>query len=236
MKILGIIPARISSKRVPFKNIQKLAGKPLIQYTIASANNSKINRLVVSTDSEKIAKISKSLGAEVPFIRPKNLSKDNSQTIDVVKHGVKFLEDNQSYKPDIVVILQPTSPLRNSKTINKSINILERSNATSVISVSELKIRSDGAFFLNKKFLKSFESNLIEKKTKKEIRSIFLPTGTIYTLWYDTLMKYNSLFGPRIRPMFIKNELESDIDTAFDMFMNEMIILYWDDYKKKFSC
>lgn len=113
MKILALIPARGDSKGIPNKNIQKIGGKYLIEYTINSAKRSKlIDKIIVSTDSKKIASISKKLGAEVPFLRPKKISIDKSPTIEVIKHTLGFLSNNQFYVPDIILLLQPTSPFR----------------------------------------------------------------------------------------------------------------------------
>ena len=119
MNVLAIIPARGGSKRIPYKNIQNLAGKPLIAHTIIAAKKSKvIDKIVVSTDDKKIAKISEAYGIEVPFLRPKNISKDNSPTIEAVKHTLEFLRTNQDYIPDMIIILQPTSPLRTTRSID----------------------------------------------------------------------------------------------------------------------
>jgi len=130
MNVVAIIPARGGSKRIPEKNIKKLNGKPLIYYSIKNAKSSKlIDKIIVSTDNKKIAKIAKELGAEVPFLRPRNISNDKAKTIDVVKHTISFLED-QNYIPDIITILQPTTPLRSIITLDKSIRILKKERDT----------------------------------------------------------------------------------------------------------
>ncbi len=109
MNVLAIIPARGGSKSIPLKNIQKLGNKALIEYTITAAKKSKeINKIIVSTDSKKISTISKKIGAEVPFLRPKKFSQDNSPAMDVIKHTLKFLKEKQSYVPEIVTILLTT--------------------------------------------------------------------------------------------------------------------------------
>ena len=99
MKILAIIPARGGSKGIPQKNIRKLIGKPLIQHTIEAVQKSNVNKIVVSTDSEKIAKIVRSLGIEVPFLRPKKLSGDKVSSEEVIKHVLKVLEQTENYIP-----------------------------------------------------------------------------------------------------------------------------------------
>ena len=116
-KILAIIPCRSGSKGVKNKNIRKIFGKPLIYYSIFFALQCKfIDRVIVSTDSKKYKKISENFGAEVPFLRPKNISKDDSLDIDLFKHTINWLKKNENYEPNLIVHLRPTSPLRKIKT------------------------------------------------------------------------------------------------------------------------
>ena len=158
MEILAIIPARKNSKGISLKNIQKLNGIPLLEYTIKAAKNSKkISRIILTTDSEEFADIGKKLKVEVPFIRPKKLATDNASSLDVVNHVLTFLKKNENYQPDIILILQVTSPLRTSLTIDKSINLLKKTNSTSDLGVSEIKQNPSLAFILqNNNFLKPF--------------------------------------------------------------------------------
>ena len=233
MHILGIIPARGGSKRIHLKNIQSVAGKPLIQYTIDSAKKSKITRLVLSTDNKKIANIAKLLGVETPFLRPKQISGDKSNILSTIKHTLDFLYSKESFKPEIIVILQPTSPFRTSKTINNAIKILKKSNASCVLSVAKSKIPITNSYWYDKGYLKPFNLKKTQNKKTTKNLSLFYPTGTIYAFWYDTLTKHNSMYGPRIKPMVIKNEIELDIDNIFDLFVAEMIFLHWKKFEKK---
>ena len=126
MEVLVIIPAREGSKGIHLKNILMINGKPLIEYTINSAKKSKlVSRIIISTDSKKIAKIGKNLNIDIPFIRPKKISGDKATSFEVVKHTLEFLEKNESYIPDIIVLLQPTNPLRSTALIDKVINNLK---------------------------------------------------------------------------------------------------------------
>lgn len=136
--ILALIPARGGSKGVPGKNIMDIAGQPLISYSIEQAHNSRlINRVIVSTDDQKIAEISKKYNAELPFIRPAEFSEDLSPDIDVFYHALTWLKDNEGYEPELVVHLRPTGPVRNVELIDKAINMmLNDNNATSLRSVS----------------------------------------------------------------------------------------------------
>ena len=137
-EVLGIIPARGGSKGLPRKNIKLLNDLPLISYSIASGLESDyITRLVVSTDDKEIAKISKNYGAEVPFLRPKELAQDDILDFPVIEHSLNWLEQNEGYIPDFVVQLRPTSPLRPKGLIDKAINlIINDINADSIRSVS----------------------------------------------------------------------------------------------------
>ena len=140
-KILAIIPCRSGSKKLKNKNILKIENKHLIYYSIYLAKKCKfIDKIVVSTDSKKYRQIAKSYGAEVPFLRPKKISKDKSLDVDFFKHCVNWLEKNSKYKPDLIVHLRPTSPLRKLSTLNKAIKImLNNKKIDSLRSISPSK-------------------------------------------------------------------------------------------------
>ncbi|MFH1836455.1 MAG: acylneuraminate cytidylyltransferase family protein [Methanobacteriota archaeon] len=137
MEILALIPARGGSKRVPKKNIRLLGGKPLISYTIEAAKKSKhINRIIVSTENEEIAEVSRKYGAEVPFIRPKEISGDESCEIEFFDHTLNWLLENEDYEPDLIVELYPTSPFRTAELIDEAIvKLLKHPEADSLRSV-----------------------------------------------------------------------------------------------------
>ncbi|MEM9823701.1 MAG: acylneuraminate cytidylyltransferase family protein, partial [Bacteroidota bacterium] len=138
MKILGLIPARGGSKGIPGKNIKRLGGKPLIEYAIAAGLASRaIERVVVSTDDETIAQLSRQLGAQVPFIRPADLATDQSPTIDTVIHAITFFQD-QGVEFDAVCLLQATSPFRSAEDIRNAIHTFRQSGADALISVREV--------------------------------------------------------------------------------------------------
>jgi CMP-N-acetylneuraminic acid synthetase len=134
--VLAIIPARAGSKRIPNKNIKDFSGKPLIVHTIGHAlAASYIDRVIVDTDSEEIAKIARENGAEVPFIRPAELAQDTSQAIDNIIYTLNKLKEEEGYDPTHVFILQTTSPLREVEDIDKCWDLIQRSNATTVLTV-----------------------------------------------------------------------------------------------------
>ena len=222
MNVVAIIPARGGSKRIPKKNIKKLNEKPLIYYSIKNAKSSKlIDRTIVSTNDKKIAKIAKDLGAEVPFLRPRNISNDKAKTIDVVKHTISFLED-QNYIPDIITILQPTAPLRSTITLDKSIRILKKENPDIVLGVAKIKTHPYRSFWLKGKYLQSFKKDFLKFHQRQRFPDCYYPTGAIYTFWNKTLKKYGNMYGPKIRPLILqKDEINVDIDNLFDFFVAE---------------
>lgn len=237
MNILAIIPARGNSKELPKKNIQLMMTKPLIEYSINHAKQSTlINRIIVSTDNEIIAKISKSHGAEVPFLRPKKLSNDKTPLIDVIKHTIEYLQKNEGYVPDIVVVLQPTSPIRNHKTIDESIRLLTNTLSSSVLSVAKVKTHPSICFWKENEYLQPFDKNFKKLSIRQTRKILYHPTGSIYTFWVKTLKKYDSLYGPKIKPLIVSNNSENvDIDELFDFFICEMVMKNWDKYYKKFN-
>ncbi len=138
MKIVAIIPAKNSSKRVPNKNIKKFCGKPLIAWAILSAKKSKLlDRVIVSTDSPEIAKIAKKYGAEVPFLRPAEFSTPTIGIEPTLKHAYQWLLENEDYRADGTVLLMATNPLRQTFHIDEAVKIFIKNNVDSVVSVNE---------------------------------------------------------------------------------------------------
>jgi len=233
MEVLAIIPARGGSKGVKLKNLKKLGNKPLIEYSIKSAKIPIINRIVVSTDNEKIAKFSKSLGIEIPFLRPRGISGDKATNFQVIKHTLNTLEKNEGYIPDVVVLLQPTSPLRPTNLIEKSIKLLIKTKATSVISVKQVKTHPFFSFSYNKKFLHPIKDNFEQFKRRQSRPTLYFPTGSIYVFWSKTIKKYDSMYGPKTKPIIVNDEYwNMDLDSEFDFILCENLLL---NHKKKKS-
>ncbi|MDP2629330.1 MAG: acylneuraminate cytidylyltransferase family protein [Candidatus Harrisonbacteria bacterium] len=136
-KILAIIPAKSISKRIPGKNIKDLAGKPMISYILETAMSARgLDRVIVSTDSEQIAKIAIQHGAEVPFMRPKYLTEDDVTSQMILKHAIDWLSAQEGYEPDYVLLLYPTSPLLSKKRVEEAIEIALSRDPDSVFSGS----------------------------------------------------------------------------------------------------
>ena len=237
MEILIIIPARGGSKSIPSKNLQKLGKLPLVAHTIKSAKKSKqASRIIVSTDSKKIAKIAEKYGAEIPFLRPKKFAHDSSSTLDVVQHALQFLQKVENYTPDIVTILLPTTLFRPPNLIDETIKLLKNTNATSVISVHKARTHPFKAFIPDNGFLKPFKQDYLKYYQRQKIPAFYHTTGAAYTFWYDTLKKYGNYYGPKIKPLISHtDEMNVDVDFVFDFFVAEMTLKYWKKYPKKFK-
>ena len=217
MKILGIIPARGGSKGIPKKNIKLLNGKPLIAYTIEAALASNLDRVIVSTDCEEIAGISKEYGAEV-IIRSFNLAEDTTPTLPVLQHVVSKLE----VEFDAVMTLQPTSPLRTLEDINKSIEIFSSDKeADSLVSVVEVphSYMPEKLMSLNGKYL----TGNSQVKRRQEVSTIYARNGAaIYITKTEKLSEY--IFGGKILPYFMSKIKSFDIDDIEDWKIVERLI------------
>jgi CMP-N-acetylneuraminic acid synthetase len=222
-RIIAIIPARGGSKGIPRKNVRLLNGKPLIAYSIEMALKSRhINRVIVSTEDQEIAEISKKYGAEV-IIRPKELARDDSPTIDVVFHILDFLE-KEGYKPDVVVLLQPTSPLRNAEDIDNAVKLFLSNNCDSVVSVCEVEHSPFWSFKIENGYLKPiFEENYI-KMRRQDLPNVYVPNGALYVSTPATLRKYKSFYCPKTIPYVMPLERSIDIDNEIDLMLAELIL------------
>lgn len=228
-KILGLIPARGGSKSIPRKNLYPLCGRPLIEYTFDAAKKSRyLSRVLLTTDDEEIASLGKKCGIEVPFLRPKNLASDDSPTLAAIQHAVDYLEKNKSYSPDIIVVLQPTSPLRKHNHIDEAIELLVSTGADSVVSVEEVPHRYNPFSIMKIKegklvaFLESEETKIFRRQDKPKV---YARNGAaVYAVRYATLMQHNSLFGKDCRALIMKPEESVDIDTVFDVKFAESLL------------
>lgn len=223
-----MIPARGGSKGVPHKNILNLAGKPLIAYTIEAALKSKNSRrVIISTDDVRIAEVAKSYGAEVPFLRPAELAKDDTPSLLVIQHAVKYVEENEGHKFDVVVVLQPTSPLRSEKYIDEAVEKLLRTGADSVVTVCEVKHHPFWGFTAKGDKLYPFSKKGITISRRQDLPEIYAVNGAVYAVRRNVLFEQNSLYGKDTRAVVMPYEESLDIDNYFDLFIAEMVLKYW---------
>lgn len=229
MKILAFIPARSGSKRIPKKNIKLLNGLPLIAYTIEAAKKSKyINRIVVSTDSKKIADIAKQFNAEVPFLRPGSISKADSTEMEFFNHALDWFVKNENYIPDLIVLLYPTSPFRKAESIDKAIEkMLRYPKADSLRSIRLCSEHPYKMWVIEKGHLKPFirEKNMnIHTLSYHLLPTVFIQNANIYITKPSTIKNKKSPTGDIIIP-FIMDEMESiDINSPLDFAFAEMTL------------
>ncbi|MDD5773369.1 MAG: acylneuraminate cytidylyltransferase family protein [bacterium] len=223
-KILGIIPARGGSKGLPQKNILPLLGKPLIAWTIEEARSSKyIDKIIVSTDDEKIAVISRKYGAEVPFIRPKELATDNAKTIDVILNIQKWFEGHNDYY-DAIMVLQPTSPLRKKEHIRESVELFYERGAQSVISVA---IADKHPWWCNTLPSDGCMSRFLPKKAqnnRQKLPEYYCLNGAIYLTDWKYFKDKRSFWGPRTYAYKMEKRSSIDIDDKLDFAFAELIL------------
>ncbi len=224
-KILAIVPARGGSKGLPGKNIMEIFGKPAIAWTIESALKSAfLDKTIVTTDDQEIADIARKYGAVIPFIRPKELAGDKTPMIDVILHALDFFKKcGEAY--DIMVLLQPTSPLRKAEDIDGSIKAMFEKGAGSVISVCETEhppywsntLPPDGC-------MKDFVRKDIMNKNRQELPKFYRLNGAIYASDVEYLYKLNCFFGEKTFAYVMPFERSVDIDHKTDMLLSEILL------------
>jgi CMP-N,N'-diacetyllegionaminic acid synthase len=227
MEVLGFIPARADSKGLPGKNIHPLHGKPLIGYTVQEGKKSRINRLIVSTDSAEIAEISRSLGAEVPSLRPAELSQDDSVIEDAILDILGKLNDSEGYRPDIIVLLQPTSPLRTALHIDECIALLEEKKLDSVVSVSDPMEHPAVMAHWDADGKMHFLSDLFfqDKKTQRQgYPPFFFVNGAVYVFKYQNLIKNKNRYGDKTLPYLMRQMDSIDINTIDELLIAEALL------------
>ncbi|MFX1383818.1 MAG: cytidylyltransferase domain-containing protein [Promethearchaeota archaeon] len=223
MKIISIIPARGGSKRIPEKNIKPLAGKPLIVYTIEEALKSeKIERVIVSTENLEITEISEKSGAEV-IKRPKELAEDKTPMIDVIFNVMNQLKDDYD-DSIIIVLLQPTSPLRSAGDIDNCLDIILKNDCESVVSVYEISFPPYWVFEINKGYLTPKFGMKYIMMERGDFKKSYLPNGALYVASFETLCKYKSFYCKRTIPYIMSFEKSIDIDNEIDFILTELLM------------
>jgi CMP-N-acetylneuraminic acid synthetase len=224
---LAIIPARSGSKRLLNKNQKDLNGKPLIAYTIEASLKSKyITKTIVSTDCIKLQEIANNFKAETPFLRPEELAQDDTKSIDVIVHAIKYLNENQKETYDYVVLLQPTSPLRDEQDIDNAIEYLEEKNANAVISVCQVE---HNPLWSNKLDNTKSMENFLDKKyinsRSQDLEKFYRLNGAIYICKTEELLKENTFFiNNNIFAYEMSQEKSVDIDTHLDFIIAKAIM------------
>ena len=216
MKIISIIPARGGSKGLPKKNILELAGKALIAWIIESSLKSKyISKTIVSSDCDEILNISSKYGSEI-LKRPDELARDTTPTEPVVEHILQNIKDLGNYS--YLVLLQPTSPLRDEKDIDEAISkLIQEKDATALISVKEIDNKILKAFKINNNgYLEGISNNKYPFMRRQDLPKVFMPNGAIYIISINEFLKTKRLFSDNAISYLMNEEKSLDIDTIDD--------------------
>jgi CMP-N-acetylneuraminic acid synthetase len=221
---LGVIPARSGSKQIPHKNVFPLLGKPLLAYTCAAALQSRnLSRTILSTDSDAIADVGRACGIEVPFLRPSEIARDDTPMVDVLMHALSWLTREQGYTPEIIVLLQPTSPLRRASHIDEAVDLLVDSGADTVVSVVEvphqfspgslMEIDRDG-------FIHPYlQQPMIFRRQDKP--KVYARNGPAVLAVRRPILEQGQLYGSRVRAYEMSLDVSLDIDSLEDLALAE---------------
>ena len=235
--IIALIPARSGSKGVVNKNIMPLGGIPLIAYSIAAAQNSKlIDRIIVSTDSEEYAELARNYGAETPFIRPKNISGDLATDVDFFKHTLEWFQENENFVPEYFVHLRPTTPFRDSEILDKAIEGFVGSDHSALRSCHRMSESSYKTFEVENNIFKRIcnGDNDIESSNiaRQEFPVTYDANGYIDIVRSEMISKHGLIHGSRVKA-FITNTAH-EVDEMSDVDFLEYLIQKNPEYKDVF--
>ncbi|QQG42896.1 MAG: acylneuraminate cytidylyltransferase family protein [Candidatus Giovannonibacteria bacterium] len=223
-KLLAIIPARGGSKRIPNKNIRNFFGKPLIAHTILQAKeNSFIDRVVVDTDSQKIAAIARRCGAEVPFLRPKRLAADKASVNDSAVYFLKRLKKEEGYEPEYVMFLHTTSPLREQKDIHECWEFMKKSGATTVLTVCPTHPRLYYLGAKNKIILANSPGDKLPSNVQQWRKAYILNGCFVYIVKTSALLKEKDIFTSDTRAVVCDRWRSVDLDNPEDWVLAELL-------------
>jgi YrbI family 3-deoxy-D-manno-octulosonate 8-phosphate phosphatase len=231
-EILALIPARGGSKGIPRKNIRSFAGYPLIAWSIAAAKHSDlVTRVIVSTDDEEIASVAREWGAEAPFLRPVEISQDKTTDLPVFEHALKWLEDVEGYRPEIVIQLRPTSPIRPKNMLDDAIRILQNHKdadcVRGVVSAAQNPFKMWRFNGENKPLNPLLEVDGIKEPynaPRQILPPVYWQTGHIDVIRTSTISEKKTLTGNVIYPLVIDSKYTVDIDTLSDWAKYEVLV------------
>jgi len=223
--LLGVISARGGSKSIPRKNIVDLAGKPLIAWTIEAALSSGVvDRLIVSTEDAEIAETARRYEAEVPFLRPAKLARDDTPGIEPVLHAVRWLEEHEGYRPAWVMLLQPTSPFRSADDIRAAVGMMCERGADAVVSVCEVEHHP---YWVKRLCEGGRLATLVSLEgaypSRQDLPSAVALNGAIYLIRRDVLLAQQTFYTERTYGYVMPRERSLDIDTPWDLYLAQLI-------------
>ena len=224
---LAIIPARGGSKGLPMKNIKKLCGKPLIVWSIEAGLKSKyLDEVATSTDCQDIADVSKQHGASTPFLRPGHLASDISTSFDAIKHAIDYYKNKLNKKFDYIVLLEPTSPLRESSDIDSAIENLMNSNADSIVGVGRTEDQNPAFLVLKdgNNYISGYENKNMEVLRRQDINDVYFFEGSVYISKVDTLLDKKTFYHQNTIGYEVSKYKSLEIDDMDDFIMVEAIM------------
>lgn len=225
-KVLGLVLARAGSKGLPGKNIKIINGKPLIHWTIVSGLGSAyIDDVIVSTDSEDIVRVAVQSGAEVPFLRPTELATDTATSIDAIFHAVDWLAEH-GRKYEIIVLLEPTSPLRDSRDIDTALEIMEQNQANSVVSVCRAESLHPAFMYLvnSSGVLHPYTNQQPNGIRRQDIEPVYFLDGTVYCSCIEVLRSKNGFYHEGTYAYIVPKWKSLEIDDEDDFVMVEALM------------
>lgn len=227
-KILAIVLARGGSKRLPKKNIKSFNGKPMISWTIEAAKRSKyVDKVIVSTDSEEIASIARSAGAETPFIRPSELAADSTTSEDSLIHALnEVIKTGEKY--DIMIDLQPTSPLRNNSHLDAAIEeFISHKKAKSLVSVMLMDKNPYWTQFVDSYgIMKPHFRRKNRSWVSSPDKALYMPNGAIYIMWVKDFLIDKKRYTDITIPYVMDKSVSADIDEEQDFAIAEFLMKY----------
>lgn len=228
MRVLGLIPARGGSKGVPRKNLKSLGGRPLLFYTARAALASqRLARTILSTDDPEIAALGREYGIEVPFLRPAELARDDSPTLPVAQHALRWMEEREGEAFDALCLLQPTNPLRRAKEIDECIALLEQSGADAVATVLPVPPEHNPHWVYFREpdgTLRLSTGEAAPIPRRQALPPAFHREGSVYVVRRDVLLERNSFYGDRFIGYEVSAERSVNIDTIEDWQRAEAIL------------
>jgi len=227
VEVLGVIPARGGSKGIPRKNLAPLAGRPLLAYTCDAARASRrLARSIVSTDDAEIGRVAVACGAELPFLRPASLAGDDTPMLDVLLDVIATFDRREQYRPDAIVLLQPTSPFRRAAHIDAAVDLLVASGADSVVSVVPVPHQ-----FTPSSLMQIDGDRLVpwsqgpQPLRRQDKPRLFARNGpAVVAVRTDVLVAQHTLYGADTRALVMSREESLDVDDGFDLEMAALLM------------
>lgn len=225
--VIAIIPARAGSKGLPGKNVRLLCGKPLIAWSIESALKSRyIDEVLVSTDGDEIARVAADFGAKVPFRRPPELATDTATTLSAVKHALNYYRDQLRRRFDLVVLLEPTSPLREDTDIDRMLERLVEfwDDFDSIVSLGEIREHPSIMKRLTGDGIEPYCSDLAPTTRRQDNFPAYYPYGVAYIVKVASLLEEKTFYTRRCMSYIIKRYQNYEIDDLYDFLCAEAVM------------